>query len=340
MGIYRYEAVNLAGEMVRGEMDAVNGNAVVEHLHRLGYMPLVAAEKSDAGLRDLLARLAIDRDQLAPRDLVFLTRELATMLEAGLSLEKALTMLVAVTRKPKTVTFLNGVLARVRGGSGLAAALAAQDVKLPRAYIGMVQAGEAGGGQMLHATLARVGEYLGRIQALRDNIASALLYPIILLAMAALSIAVMLIYVLPQFEPLFQSAGTVLPLSTRIVVTVGDTLRDYGLVILLALALGVFALRRYLAREDIALRLDTSLISLPMIGTIIGKLETARFCRTLGMLQTNGVPSRRRWRSRVKTSSTGTLAVLSNASLCVSAKAALCRLSLRKRSCFRRLPCR
>src|SRR5262250_3510317 len=140
MAIFRYEGVNLAGEKLRGEMEAADSSAVADHLHRLGYVPVTAARKSTSKFTAWRHSSDWGSRKLAIRDVALFTSELATMLQAGLSLEKALTMLAAAAKKPKLATLLNALLGRVRSGVSLGAALEAERDGLPKAYVGMVRA--------------------------------------------------------------------------------------------------------------------------------------------------------------------------------------------------------
>jgi len=286
---YSYEATNFAAETINGEMEASSRDVVVEHLRRLGYIPLGVDRKVGGWLQHLKRLRFFQAKQLSLNDIVFLTQELTIMLRAGLPLEKALSVLVSVVDKPHVKQFLDGLLVRVRSGVGLAEALAAQEMGLPKGYIGMVRAGEMGGAHVLETTLERLTEHLKRVQKAQEAVFSAMLYPAIVLGMAALSITLILIFVLPQFEPLFQSAGDALPLSTKIVMAAGYGLRHYGFVYLFVLALIGLIVRSALQTEGVRMKQDTVLLRIPKIGSIIVKAEMAKFCNMLGVLLSNSV---------------------------------------------------
>lgn len=291
MATYRYEAIGFAGETVQAEMAADSRDAVVEHLHRTGLMPLSVEEASARAPFRLDFQHLFRRDALSLRDLAFLTQELATMLQSGIPMDRALDMLESISHKPATVKFLQALSTQIRMGASLSDALARQPGgTLPRIYLGMVRAGEAGG--VLEATLERLALYLAKAQELRAAIGAALTYPAILVVVALFSIGIVLTVVLPQFEPLFQTgaAGAALPFSTRALLAVSHGVRDWGWLLLLALVLAALVADRALRREDVARRRDAFLLRLPLLGTLISALETARFCRTLGTLQANGIP--------------------------------------------------
>jgi general secretion pathway protein F len=287
MATYRFEAVNAQGQTIKGEMEAASSDAVIDHLQRLGHVPLLAHEKSKASwLQALQTKASV---KIAPRDVLFFTEELATLLQAGLPLERALGLLGSLTDRKNLKAFIDAVLTEVRSGAPLSKALAAQKDMLPGTYIGMVQAGEAGGGAMMDQTLERLAGYLSRMQQTRDAVASALLYPAILVVVAIIAIALMLVFVIPQFEPLFESAGADLPLSTQLLLFVSKALRDYGLVLLVLLAGGMYYARRLLSQPANRQQVDAFMLRLPRIGNVLVKAETAKFCRTLGALQAGGL---------------------------------------------------
>ncbi|TVR63641.1 MAG: type II secretion system F family protein, partial [Candidatus Competibacteraceae bacterium] len=217
---------------------------------------------------------------------MLLTQQLSNLLNAGLPLDRALTILISVTDDAPSKSLLERVQDQVRGGSTLADALEAQGT-FSRFYLNMVRAGEAGGA--LEAVLKRLTEFLERSRALRESVSSALIYPLILLSVAALSVIILLTFVVPQFEQLFADAGRALPLATQIVIAAGHGFRYYWWVGLLAILLLATALRRQLNQPESRVRWDRWFLSLPLFGDLIAKVETARLSRTLGTLLGNGV---------------------------------------------------
>jgi general secretion pathway protein F len=155
----------------------------------------------------------------------------------------------------------------------------------------MVRAGEIGGA--LQAVLARVADFLVRTEAIRQTIASALIYPALLAVVAVLAVTLVLTVVLPQFEPVFRDAGTSLPVSTQIVMSLGNALRDYWWAMLLAMASAAIGWRLLMQRPGMALRRDRLVLALPIVRDLVGKFEISRFSRTLGVLLANGVPAPR-----------------------------------------------
>lgn len=287
MAVFRYKALSGSGELVTGEVEAQDRTSAVARLQSLGHFPIQAEEAGPAPARrsaiELFARRKVRR-----RELVVLTRDLATMLRSGLPLDRTLEILIDVVESRPLKQLLSQIWSRIRGGASLADALAAEGEVFPRYYVSMVRAGEAGGS--LEVVLTRLSDYLENTEAVRQRLNASLRYPLILLAMTGVSIAVLLTFVLPEFEPLFEDAGEALPTLTRIVMAIGEGFRSYGVFGLIALLLGLLVLRR--RRHDPALRRrwDGWLLALPLFGALQTRIEVARLGRTLGSLLGNGVP--------------------------------------------------
>jgi general secretion pathway protein F len=287
MALYRYEAAAASGEVVTGEMEALSQDAVVEHLHALGYVPIRADRAKSQLFARLFSKPLTIRAPRRPANLVFLTQQLATLLQAGLSLDRALEISQTVIERKVERDCVNAVLDKVRGGSSLADAMAAQDGLFPAFYIGMVRAGEAGGS--LDTTLRHLAELLERSQAAREQVKSALVYPAVVLATGCASIAILFGFVIPRFRPLFEEAGTALPFTTQMVLALSDGFRDYWWALVGAIIVLAFAWRRYIGTKEGRRQWDGRLLRLPLIGDLVTKIEISRFSRTLGTLLRNGV---------------------------------------------------
>ena len=287
MPVFRYRAVNESNEVVEGEMEAPARAVVVDRLRGLGHLPLYASE-IEAGSRIVRGgRGLFAFNRVSSRDVFLITHELATLLRAGVPLDRALETLIDLGENEASRNLLSRILARLRSGASLADALGEHQDIFPAYYASMVRAGEASGA--LDVVLERLGGFLEKSQALRESIKTALYYPIFLLIMAGLSLIILLTFVVPEFEPLFESAGAALPLSTRILVAAGDSLRDYGWLMLIGLVASFYLIRRYLATADGRRGLDEFLLKMPFIGGLLTKIEVVRFSRTASTLLQNGV---------------------------------------------------
>ena len=284
---YRYEAVDASGEVVRDELDAATLDAAIARLRDQGLLPLTVNEAKSGFLRGGFGQpLFSKRRALSRKTIALLTQQLASLLHAGMPLDRAMTILIGVTEDEQAKPVLERVQEKVRGGSSLADALEVQGV-FSRFYLNMIRAGEAGGA--LDVVLKRLTEFLERSQALRETVTSALIYPIILLSVSALSVIILLTFVVPQFQRLFADAGKALPLATQIVIAVGDGFRYYWWVGAILLVLLSAVVRRQLSQPESRARWDDRFLRLPLFGDLIAKVETARLSRTLGTLLGNGV---------------------------------------------------
>ncbi len=284
---FRYKAISATGETLEGEMEAPDQAAVVQRLQSAGHLPIStdSAAAADAGSvlsRDLFARRRANR-----RDVQMLTRELATLVHAGLPLGRSFEILIDLNDEPVVSALLEAILESISGGASLADAMAEQSGIFPRYYLSMIQAGEAGG--TLDVVLARLSDFMERSQAMRESVRSALIYPVILVAMSLIAVVILLSVVVPRFRPLFEDAGQALPISTQIVVGLGDAFAHYWWLILGLVVVAGVALRWQLARPAFRLGWDRMLLALPLLGDVIVRAEVARFARTLGTLIGNGV---------------------------------------------------
>ena len=284
---FRYRALTAGGTAVNGEVDALTVERAIEQTQALGHFPLSAVEVSTGRLRKLLQTDLAWFRRASVGELSNAFLELATLFEAGLPLDRSLEILTELTPGKSLKPALAAAVARIRGGSSLADALAIDTRNFPPLAISLIRAGELSGG--LESALLGLADYMTKAHALRETIKSALVYPAILLATGVGSLAIMLIYVLPAFKPLFSEAGKALPLATRIVMTLGDVVTDYGWLAALAVA-GIFLVYRQTMKRPLLRRLkDAFMLRIPVLGGLITRIEAARFSRTLGTLLGNGI---------------------------------------------------
>ena len=284
---YRYKAVNASGKVIEGEMEAVDRQAVVEVLHRQGGTPIRAELLADRPPMRFLPAALAGRSRLRAQVLALATRELATLLRAGLPLERALSILVEITQDKSMRSLLEDVLKAIRGGSTLAGALDPVRAELPVYYIGLVRAGETGGA--LDDVLARLASTLEDATALRETVRSAMYYPSFVLVMSGATLLAMFMIVIPEFRPLFEDSGSDIPASLAVLLAISDGLREYWWAILAAMFVAVLLLRVYLGGETAKFHRDRWMLRLPVIGELVTKIEVARFARTLGALLVHGV---------------------------------------------------
>lgn len=291
MTAYRYKSVAPSGDVREGEIEALSQAEAIEKLHDLGHTPIRAEKAGPAGgggIAALLRRDLFAGRRVRERDIGLMTGELALLSGAGLPLDQCLDTLTRLMRDERMQQMLAGVRDGVRGGASLADALDSSDEALPSYYVSMVRAGEASGS--LDAILARLAEFIDRSVELKERVKSALVYPMILLLLAGVSVAVLLTVVIPEFKPLFEDAGESLPLLTQAVMSVGGFTQAYWWAMALAAAGLVILGRQLLSVPSRRLAWDGWLLTLPLLGDLVGKIETARLSRMLGTLLRNGVP--------------------------------------------------
>jgi general secretion pathway protein F len=295
MPVYRYRAVNPAGEVAIGELDAANESEIVDRLRDQGLMPMQIAHATGGGLTAATAapikggrRRRWFESKTVTRDQVLaITRELATLLRAGLTLDRALEILIGLAPTPAVGTLLQALRDDVRGGKALSQALDARREIFSRFYVNIVRAGEAGGA--LGEVLQRLAETMERNKELRESVKSALFYPIILIVVAIASVALLLVWVVPQFETVFGQAGKALPIPTLVVVAIGKFMRDWWWAFRGGGTLAILWFRRRGRNAAVRVERDRRMLSMPLLGDLLAKLETARFARTLSTLLQNGV---------------------------------------------------
>lgn len=285
MPLYEYKAVAPSGETVQGTMEAASVDMVVLKLQEAGNVPLQARE-SGSGFS--LAGFSLGRRGMNTREVGEFTQQLSTLLGAGLPLDRSLQVLADLAESDRVKRTVAEIRDRVREGGTLSDALEEQHGAFNRLFVNMVRAGEIGG--TLDSTLARLADYLERSKELKDSVVSALVYPVLLLVLAAGSLILLLVYVIPQFTPIFEELGGDMPLITKIVLGVGSVLQNYWWLIALLVGLGVWQFRRMLADAEKRFAWDTRVLGMRWVGDLVAKMETARLTRTLGTLLTNGVP--------------------------------------------------
>ena len=271
-------------------MEAPSKDTVIVQLQETGLLPISANEITASITPPSLKHFSnfIQKKTVRSKDITLLTRELATLLRAGLTLEHALQTLEQLSQSVPLKNMVHDIHLRIEGGASFSDALDAQDGVFNHLYLNMIRAGEAGG--RLDTVLERLAEYLERSAEIKANITSALIYPCLLFFIAGLSLFALLLFVVPQFAALFEEAGKALPLATQIVFGIAEILRQYWWIIIAFIALTAWIIDIQIRDHYKRQRWDAWSLRLPVYGELIAKLEVARFTRTLGTLLVNGVP--------------------------------------------------
>ena len=289
MARFQYQALSASGEVIAGEIDGPDVKTVIARLNEQALLPIRATEKRESAGFNL--DLSLGRSGFRAGDLPLFVQQLTRLLKASLPLDRALEILTTLLEDKRSRRIVGRVLERVRDGSTLAEAMAHEKDAFPSVCVSMVRAGEEGGA--LRQVLTRVAEFLVRSEAIRQKVISALIYPAILMLVALGSIVLVLTFVLPQFETMFQDAGSKLPETTRLVMAASAALREDWWILLLAIAIVAGSLQFLLRRPAVIAFRDRVALRLPILGGLLVRFEAARFSRSLGVLLANGVPASR-----------------------------------------------
>ncbi len=280
MTLFSYRTSTRNGEIDEGFIEAADEKAAVARLKDTGVIPLMVRAQKE-GYRGKI------RFRSSRADIQTFTAELSTLLNAGLPLDSGLRIISDISGAGGMKNVIESLQSSVREGISFSDALQKHPGIFPRLYINIVRAGESGG--TLNAALEKLNEFLESERDLREHIISAMIYPAILVATGGISLIVLFIFVLPKFSVIFAELGGALPLPTRMLISIGNGLQASWWVLLPAMILGWFGLRHYISTTTGG-RYRWDGIKLRLMGGLIQKLETARFCRTLGMLLKSGVP--------------------------------------------------
>src|ERR687898_7342 len=285
MALYTYRALDKQGEIVQDKLEGSGEMAVAQELRQQGMLVIEVKEQS-AAQKDILAPFKGIR--LA--DLVVFSRQLATMINAGLSIVRALYILSEQTENPKLKDVVVAVRKDVEAGLSLSEALERHPKVFSRLYVEMVKAGEVGG--ILDGVLLRLADQLERDQDLRRKIRAALTYPAVVLVLAILVTSFMLIFIVPVFARMFQDFGGTLPLPTRVCMFLSNILTSFwGILVYAAMGLGIYLFFRWKKTENGRKVWGRAVLRIPAkIGDVVKKATLARFARTLGTLSAAGVP--------------------------------------------------
>jgi general secretion pathway protein F len=286
--MYHYKAVTPAGEIVTGQMDVASNDDVIAKIQDAGNIALEVSGAGEGGTSGTGLGSLFQRSAMGPVQVLQFTQQLSTLLGAGQPLDRALQILLELPESEKARRIIERIRDVVRGGAPLSEALEAEPQVFSRLYVNMVRAGEIGGS--LDNTLARLANYLERSKALKESVINALIYPAILVVMVLAALFVLLVFVVPQFAPMFKDMNVELPFITKAVLFVGNMLSDWWWALGGLLVAAIVLLRRQLADPPTKLAFDAWTLRQRVIGPLIAKLETARLARTLGTLLKNGVP--------------------------------------------------
>jgi general secretion pathway protein F len=286
MGAFEYVALDKAGKESKGLLEGDTPKHVRQLLREKKLLPVKVTEIAQKESKRQTSFSV--RRGMTPSELALLTRQLATLSQAGLPLEEALLAVSQQSENPRTQSILLGVRSKVMEGHTLADGLADFPQAFPELYRATVSAGEQSG--HLDAVLDRLADFTESRQMLQQQVKNALIYPIALVVTAISIISFMLAYVVPKVVSIFENFGQELPILTRIMIASSDFIRGYWYAIILGTIFVIWGMRRLLKKDGPKRRYHQLLLKLPIIGTVTRGINTARFTQTLSILAGSSVP--------------------------------------------------
>jgi type IV pilus assembly protein PilC len=283
MSVFIWEGKTRQGAVQKGELAANSKEEVLALLRKQNILPINVTIKS----KEL--KLALFAEKVTDKDVVIFTRQLATMIDAGLPLVQCLEILGTQTENKALSKVVGQVRSDVEGGATFADALKKHPKVFDNLYVNMVAAGEAGG--ILDTILQRLASYMEKLAKIKSQIKSAMIYPSVILFVAVAVVALLLVIVVPMLAGMFAEMGQVLPLPTRIVLAFSNFLKGWGGLFSVIFIVGfVVGLKQFRRTEKGLTVTDAIALKLPVMGSLIQRVSVAKFTRTLGTLMTSGVP--------------------------------------------------
>ena len=284
---FAYKVRDRGGKLLEGTLEADSQQLLIGKLRSMGYMPIDVQQQTQAAIsRELSLPFLGNRVKL--KDVAVMSRQFATMINSGLALLRALSILAEQTESRPLAAIINQVRIDVEKGSSLSAALAHHPKAFSRLYVAMVRAGEVGG--VLDSVLLRLAETIEKQVELRRKVRSAMTYPIVVMVLVLLIVTAMLLFIIPMFKNLYKDLGGTLPFPTQVLIQISSIVRKFWYLIFAAQFGAVWGFRRWIATEDGRNRWDVIKLRLPVFGLLTRKTALARFSRTLSALVRSGVP--------------------------------------------------
>ncbi len=283
MPIYKWEGKAAKGVIKKGEMEAPSEAAIRTQLRQQNITPTKISLKG----KEFKISLPFKK-KVKQRSIAIFTRQLATMIDAGLPLVQSLEILASQQDHKVFQNIIREIREDVEGGSTFAGALKKHPATFNELYTNLVVAGEEGG--ILDTILTRLANYIEKAEALKKKVKSALVYPATIMGVAVIVVMILMIFVIPVFESMFKSAGQNLPLPTLITLTISKLVQKYIVIIIPGFILSFYLIKKYYQTEKGKTVMDTLLLKLPVFGPLFQKIAVARFSRTLGTLVSSGVP--------------------------------------------------
>lgn len=288
MSIFAYRASDRSGKVIKGSIEADNEVIAAKKLHDMSYFPIKIEKYEERRTFSVNFSFSSLFKWVKEKDIMTFTQQLSTLIDAGMPLDRSLTIVTDLIEKKNFKTIVQDVQKNVHGGASFADALSRHPNAFSKLYTSMVKAGEAGG--ILESILEKLSIFLENSYQLKESIRSAMIYPVLLTIVGGAAVAVLLTFVVPKFAEIFSDMGQVIPLPTQILLNISWFIINYSLFMLLTIVTIIIGFRIYLATDAGRGIWDAAKLKIPLIGDLIVKAEVSRFSRTLGTLMKSGVP--------------------------------------------------
>lgn len=282
MAIFKYKAINSEGQRIEGSQSADSESQIREMLLSNQYYPLSIEKENSKGKKSFSFN-----SKVKLKDIAVFCRQFYVMLDSGLSIGKALNILIEQCEKPKLREALIGVNGELKRGETLASSMRKRKDVFPNLLTSMIDAGERSGN--LDIILKRMAEYYEKETKIRGKIKSAMIYPIVLGVVAIIAITFILTFVMPTFVQMFEENNVDLPMSTKMVLGTSKMLGKYGIIIFLILVTAIILLGKYLKSEEGQYKLSSINLKIPVIKKLTQKIIVSRFTRTMGIVSSSGM---------------------------------------------------
>jgi type IV pilus assembly protein PilC len=284
---YEYKVRDRAGAMKTGKLDAESPTQVAAKLKQMGYAP-VSITQASGGMNKELRIPGFGKPKIKLKDLAVFSRQFATMINAGLSLLRALNILTEQTENKELARVLGEVRNDIETGNALSASMAKHPDAFPPLMVNMSRAGEVGG--FLDQVMLQIANNYEAETKLRGKVKSAMTYPVVVLCIAVLAVIGMLLFIVPTFTGLFKQLGGTLPLPTKILVMLSSGLKVGIVPLIVLIFVGMAVWRKVKHKPQVRNVLDPLKLKLPVFGPLFQKIALTRFARNLGTMMQSGVP--------------------------------------------------
>ena len=286
--LFKYEAIDQSGKPLSGDIEAPTQEAAIGGLQRRGLtITAITSGPGGSGVGGLLNKRFTFFGSVSRRDIVFVSREIATLFEAQVSALRIFQLLASQAAKPLTRDILAEIASDLQGGTQLSAAMAKHPQMFSNFYVSMVRAGEESG--KLDQTFAFLADYLDRSFELTSKARNALIYPAFVLITFVAVMSLMLTVVIPKITPIITEAGAAVPIYTQVVIGISNFMVDYGIFLVIALIVGGFFLYRFVQTPAGRLEYDRLKVSLPYIGDLFRKLYMTRIADNMNVMLSSGI---------------------------------------------------